>query len=120
MTRPPGFSASAPEFLGAYGMNGPPLAIYATLRGWPPQHFRATLQGYFLPASVMGMAGYWLVGLWTPAVTRYYLTSLPVMVAAVFIGRTINQRMHPARFLFFVHTGLALLGALLLFQALRG
>jgi uncharacterized membrane protein YfcA len=112
-----GFSAGV---LGAYGMNGPPLAIYATLRGWPPQHFRATLQGYFLPASVMGMAGYWLVGLWTPAVTRYYLTSLPVMVAAVFIGRTINQRMHPARFLFFVHTGLALLGALLLFQALRG
>ncbi|MGO9133741.1 MAG: sulfite exporter TauE/SafE family protein [Methylovirgula sp.] len=114
------FGFSAGVLGGAYGMNGPPLAIYGTLRGWPPQHFRATLQGYFLPASVMGIAGYWLAGLWTSAVTRYYLISLPVMVAAVFIGRTINRRMHPSRFLFFVHTGLALVGVLLLFQALRG
>src|SRR5262249_51239910 len=31
---------------GAYGMNGPPLVIYGSLRGWSPEHFRATLQGY--------------------------------------------------------------------------
>ena len=43
---------------GAYGMNGPPLAVYGSLRRWSPQHFRATLQGYFLPASIIGMAGY--------------------------------------------------------------
>ena len=37
---------------GAYGMNGPPLVIYGSLRRWSPQHFRATLQGYsFRPAS---------------------------------------------------------------------
>ena len=28
---------------GAYGMNGPPLAIYGAMRRWSPQHFRATL-----------------------------------------------------------------------------
>ena len=32
---------------GAYGMNGPPLAIYGSLRKWTPGNFRATLQGYF-------------------------------------------------------------------------
>jgi uncharacterized membrane protein YfcA len=37
---------------GAYGMNGPPLAIYGALRRWSPQRFRATLQGYFLAASL--------------------------------------------------------------------
>src|SRR3954453_14579711 len=37
---------------GAYGMNGPPLTVYGSLRGWSPQQFRATLQGYFLPASI--------------------------------------------------------------------
>lgn len=58
---------------GAYGMNGPPLAIYGALRKWSAQHFRATLQAYFLPASLIGVAGYWLTGLWTPTVTRYYL-----------------------------------------------
>src|SRR5947209_11904825 len=65
---------------GAYGMNGPPLVIYGSLRRWSPEHFRATLQGYFLPASLLGMAGYWLAGLWTPAVTRCYLWTLPLVL----------------------------------------
>jgi hypothetical protein len=43
---------------GAYGMNGAPLAIYGALRSWFLQHFRATLQGYFLPATVVGLIGY--------------------------------------------------------------
>src|SRR5262249_10263653 len=76
---------------GAYGMNGPPLVIYGTLRRWSAEHFRATLQGYFLPASVVGMAGYALAGLWVPAVTHYYLLSLPLAVAAIFLGRQVNQ-----------------------------
>jgi uncharacterized protein len=47
---------------GAFGMNGPPLVIYGTLRRWSAEHFRATLQGYFLPASLVGLVGYWLAG----------------------------------------------------------
>ncbi|HWK99616.1 MAG TPA: sulfite exporter TauE/SafE family protein, partial [Parapedobacter sp.] len=38
---------------GAYGLNGPPLVVYGAMRKWSAQHFRATLQGYFLPASLM-------------------------------------------------------------------
>jgi uncharacterized membrane protein YfcA len=103
---------------GAYGMNGPPLVIYGTLRGWSPRHFRATLQGYFLPASLMVMVGYWLSGLWTPTVTRYYLLSLPAVIVAVFIGRLLNRRMHGPRFLIYIHAGLTLIGTVLLIQAL--
>jgi uncharacterized membrane protein YfcA len=103
---------------GAYGMNGPPLVLYGTLRRWPPQHFRATLQGYFLPASMVGMSGYWLAGLWVPAVTRYFLFSLPLALVAIFLGRAINQRMKGRRFLAVVHLGLILIGAALLGQAL--
>jgi uncharacterized membrane protein YfcA len=50
-------------FGGAFGMNGPPLAVYGAMRRWSAQHFRATLQGYFLPASIAGMIGYLLTGL---------------------------------------------------------
>ena len=88
---------------GAYGMNGPPLVAYGALRRWSPERFRATLQGYFLPASLVGMAGYWVAGLWVPAVTRYYLTSLPVVLAATFLGRVLNRRMDGRRFLLDVH-----------------
>ncbi len=112
------FGFAAGVLGGAYGMNGPPLVAYGALRRWTPARFRATLQGYFLPASLMGMVGYWAAGLWVPNVTRYYLMSLPVVLAAVYLGRVVNRRMDGRRFLLFVHVGIVLIGALLLTQAL--
>ena len=104
---------------GAYGMNGPPLVVYGAMRRWSPQHFRATLQGYFLPASVVAMAGYWLAGLWVPAVTHYYLVSLVVALPAIFFGRAINHRLRGDAYLKYVHGGLVAVGTLLLIQAVR-
>lgn len=104
---------------GAYGMNGPPLAIYGAMRRWSAQHFRATLQGYFLPASVIGMAGYWLAGLWVPAVTHYYLLSLVLVLPAILLGRLLNRRLAGEAFQKYVHVGLVLIGAVLLVQAIR-
>jgi hypothetical protein len=105
---------------GAYGMNGPPLVIYGSLRKWSPQHFRATLQGYFLPASLAGLWGYRLAGLWTPAVSRFYLLSLPFVILATFIGRIINRRLGAHRFVLYVHGGLIAIGLILLSQAIMG
>src|ERR1700744_2277529 len=98
---------------GAYGMNGPPLVIYGAMRRWSAQHFRATLQAYFLPASVIGMVGYWMAGLWVPVVTHYYLLSLPVALPAVLVGRWINHRVSGGKFLRWVYIGLAGIGLLL-------
>lgn len=103
---------------GAYGMNGPPLVIYGTLRGWPPQHFRATLQAYFLPASLAGLWGYRLAGLWTPTVNRYYLLSLPFVIVATLMGRAINRCLNHRRFLRCLHGGLIAVGIVLLVQGL--
>lgn len=103
---------------GAYGMNGPPLAMYGSLRQWPPANFRATLQGYFLPASLAGMSGYWIAGLWTPAVNRFYLLSLPGVFLGIFLGRVINRRMNARQFVVYVHAGLIVIGLVLLVQAL--
>lgn len=104
---------------GAYGMNGPPLVVYGAMRRWSPQHFRATLQGYFLPASIVAMAGYGFAGLWVPAVTHYYLISLPVALPAIFLGRFVNHRLRGDSFLVYVHVGLICVGVLLLAQAIR-
>jgi uncharacterized membrane protein YfcA len=104
---------------GAYGMNGPPLAIYGAMRRWSAQHFRATLQAYFLPASVIGMGGYWLTGLWVPAVTHYFLLCLPVLLPAIWLGRVVNHRLHGEGFLRYVYVGLMGIGALLLEQSVR-
>jgi uncharacterized protein len=104
---------------GAYGMNGPPLVIYGAMRRWSPQHLRATLQGYFLPASIVAMAGYWFAGLWTTAVTHYYLISLFVALPAIFLGRILNHRLRGESFFKYVYAGLLCIGVILLIQALR-
>jgi len=103
---------------GAYGMNGPPLAMYGSMRGWSPGEFRATLQGYFLPASAIGMLGYSAVGLWTASVTRLYLLSLPAVVVAIVIGSRITRRLTPGRFAMAVYAGLVITGSILLIQAI--
>ena len=102
---------------GAYGMNGPPLAIYGTMRGWAPQQFRATLQGYFLPASLLGMGGYLLKGLWTHECTHYFLITLPAAIPAIWLGRVANHRLPTEKFRKYVYAGLIIIGVVLAIQA---
>ncbi len=102
---------------GAYGMNGPPLAIYGAMRRWSPQHFRATLQGYFLPASIVGMVGYFWNGLWNFELTHYYILSLPVILPAIWLGRMANHRLPHDTFQKYVFGGLVIIGLLLAVQA---
>src|SRR5207248_3843608 len=100
------FGFAAGVLGGAYGMNGPPLVIYGALRRWPPEHFRATLQGYFLPAGLMTLVGYRMHGLWTPSVTHAYIISAPSLLPAIFFGRWLNHRLHGDSFLKYVYAGL--------------
>ncbi|HEY2588077.1 MAG TPA: sulfite exporter TauE/SafE family protein [Tepidisphaeraceae bacterium] len=112
-----GFGLFAGVLGGAYGMNGPPLVVYGSLRRWSAAQFRATLQGYFLPASLAGMFGYWVAGLWVPAVTRFYLLSLPATIVATFLGRVLHARISPRAFFAYVYLGLLAIGLVLLAQA---
>ena len=104
-------------FGGAYGMNGPPLVVYGSLRRWSAQQFRATLQAYFLPASVLGMGAYAYAGLWVPLVTRYYFWSLPGALVATALGRALNRRLCERGFLRYVYVGLLVAGVALLAQS---
>lgn len=105
---------------GAYGLNGPPLVIYGAKRRWSAQHFRATLQGYFLIASMVGLICYWFSGLLVNSVFHYYLLSIPVLVPAVFIGRFINHKLHGDQFFKYVYILLLGIGLFLLIKAIIG
>ena len=105
---------------GAYGMNGPPLAVYGALRRWAPQQFRATLQAYFLAASLAGLTGYAVIGLLHPPVGRYLLLSLPGVCIGVLTGRVLNRRLSGERFFRLVFAGLVVTGTVLVAQAING
>jgi uncharacterized membrane protein YfcA len=97
----------------AYNSNGPPIVIYGTVRKWPPDHFRANLQGYFFPANLIIIAGHGLGGLWTPTVGWYFSLSLPIVLLSILIGNTLNRMIPQGHFDRFVHIILILIGALL-------
>lgn len=112
------FGIGAGVLGGAYGVNGPPVVVYGALRHWPPERFRATLQGYFLPTSIGIFGGYWYAGLWVPAVTNYFLLALPAIALAILSGRLVGKRLHGPHFFTCIHSGLIAVGIVLLVQSL--
>ena len=112
-----GFGLFAGMLGGAYNTNGPPIVIYGTLRGWSPDRFRATLQGYFFPTGLMVLGAHAAGGLWTPAVLVGYLHALPVLALALLLGEVLNRRVEPERFSRLLHASLVVMGALLVVSA---
>jgi uncharacterized membrane protein YfcA len=100
----------------AYNSNGPPVVIYGTIRRWPPDRFRANLQGYFFPSNVIIIAGHGMGGLWTPSVGWYFLLSLPIILLSVWIGNRLNRSIPQGRFDRYIHILLVLVGVLLFIQ----
>jgi hypothetical protein len=118
-------SRSAPLFgfaggiLGAaYNTNGPPVAFYGALRGWSPESFRATLQGYFLLTGPAILIGQGAAGLWTATVWRTYLYALPLIAAAVGAGLKLGRRIPAARFHRWIYGLLLAAGVILLLKTL--
>ena len=105
---------------GAYGINGPPLVVYGNMRKWSAKHFRATLQAYFLPASLVGVVGYAIKGLLIWTVFKYFLICLPAILPAVFLGRYFNRRLHGSSFFKYVYFGLIVIGLLLVIFTISG
>lgn len=102
---------------GAVNAHGPPLVVYGALRRWDADRFRATLQGYFLPAGILTMAGHAVAGLWTENVGRTYLSSIPMIVLAFFVGGRLRRMIPQLLFVRSLHVLLILLGLFLIHQA---
>jgi len=98
---------------GAYNTNGPPVVVYGTLRGWEPERFRVSLQGYFFPAGVVVAAAHAANGLWTADVLRLYGLGLPVVALALLLGGWLHRRIPPRRFVVALYLLLVGLGVAL-------
>ena len=97
----------------AYNTSGVVITIYATVRDWSPDRFRSTLQSYFVFTGLMILASHGLAGLWTPDVLRLYVTSLPFILLAIFIGGKLHRFIPHGQFDGYVNVGLLVVGILL-------
>jgi len=75
----------------AYNANGPLAVIYGTLRKWPAESFRATLQAYFFPVGLIILFSQGASGLITPEVIHYSWVLIPMFFLGQFVGSKINR-----------------------------
>lgn len=113
---PFGFVAGA--LGGAFNVAGPPVVLFGALRRWGPQRFRATLQGFFLPAALAIATVHGIGGLWSSRVLTAFAWSVPAIVAGTVAGSALNRRLDRDRFEFVLDWALVFLGVVLLVQAL--
>ncbi|MHC4441125.1 MAG: sulfite exporter TauE/SafE family protein [Planctomycetota bacterium] len=104
---------------GAYNTSGPPVVIYGALRRWSPVSFRATLQGYFFPTSLIIVISHGLGGLWTRSVVQLYALSLPLVLVAIWIGGRLNATIPQGKFDKYIYILLMAIGVFLLVFAVR-
>jgi uncharacterized membrane protein YfcA len=100
----------------AYNTSGPPVVIYASARRWSPGQFRATLQGCFLPMSLMVIFSHAVSGLWTPTVLLMFVLILPVILIAFGAGTYASRYIPANQFARLVRVGLAVLGVMLVIR----
>ncbi len=98
----------------AFGIGGPPIIAYASLRDWDPPTFRATLHGLSLATGAFSLAGHGAAGLWTADVLRLAAYGVPAMLLGLILGRRLNRVLDQAKFRAVVYVVLLILGVLLL------
>ncbi|MBZ0303609.1 MAG: sulfite exporter TauE/SafE family protein, partial [Anaerolineae bacterium] len=99
---------------GAYNIAGPPLIIYGTLRRWPPEQFRSTLQGFFIFIDVLILIGHAGAGLWTPTVLQLFALSIPAIVLGLWAGNRVSAHLSAPMFERLLYGALIVLGVMLM------
>jgi len=99
---------------GAYNTNSPPVVVFGTLRRWPPDVFRATLQAYFVPLAIVVWIGHGVSGLWTRDVATAYALYFPFGLVALWLGHRLAGHIPAAAFQRVLYIAVIALGALLL------
>lgn len=98
----------------AYNMNGVPVVVFGTLRGWAPGRLRGTLQAHFVISGAFVVVGHALGGLWSNESFSYFAYSLPAILGATVLGTYINKRIPTPKFELYLFLIIVALGILLL------
>ena len=106
----PAFGVVAGLLGGMLGTSGPPVVVWAAGTGWPPARVRATLQGVFVPLSVLTVAGHLSAGLWSMPSAVVAALGLPAIGVGSWLGNRLAPRIPTATFQGALHGGLVLLG----------
>lgn len=89
---------------------GPMLVIYTMNKIEDKGQFRATMNAAWIPINILVMASHLRLGLYTPSFFGMFAVLFPAMVAGIFAGYKIYNRVSPKAFLYFAYVLLACIG----------
>ncbi|MDR1778135.1 MAG: sulfite exporter TauE/SafE family protein [Desulfovibrio sp.] len=112
-----GFCSGA--FGGAFGINGPPVVIYTTRTGWPPDAMRGTLNALLTIEFLLVMAVHFIQGLLVAKVWKMALFCMPLCLLGNRIGIRIARRLRPEQYMRLVLVMILAMGFSLCVPALR-
>jgi len=83
---------------GAFGTDGPPVIVYATLKPWTKEQVIGMLHSFFLFANLLVIGSYGYYGLLKAPVLTASALSAPFAVAGFFLGLKINRHIRQRHF----------------------
>lgn len=104
------FAFLAGGLAGAYNLAGPMVVLYGSLRHWPHEKFRATLQSFFAASYVLTTALHWWGGRLTPTVLQLSAVALPAFLLGILLGSRVDRRLDRRLLRAAVNVLLAVLG----------
>ena len=82
----------------AFGFNGPPLAVYLSLRGGTQQQIKAALGAFFIVSGLFIVAAHALAGLYSMHALWLYIAALPSVSIGAWAGMRVSGRLKDLSF----------------------
>lgn len=82
----------------AFNTGGPPLVVYATLKGWDKHAAKSTLQVLFILTSVLALGGHVAAGRMTERVLTLIAFMIPALALGVWVGGRVYDRINQETF----------------------
>jgi len=102
----------------AYGINGPPLAVYLSFRGGSQNETKAALGVFFIVSGLFVVAAQALAGAHSLQAVMLFATALPAVLLGGWAGMRLSAGVNDANFHAALHIMLLLMGANMVRMAL--
>ena len=98
----------------AFSAGGPPTIVYTSLNKWDKDTMKATLTGFFFLTGLIIAAAHAITGITSSLVVKYFMTSIPFVIAGTFSGTLAYKHISHREYLKLIYLLLLLMGFMLL------
>ena len=95
---------------GAYNLPGPPVIVYASLRQWSRDEFRAVLQSLFFLTGLLAVLSHLVAQHITWNIVALYAYAAPALVLGIVVGSLMDRRIDKDAFRTIVRVMIFILG----------